>query len=78
MPFDGTNPRNVVILDNASIHHCDGVVELIESTGALLIFLPPYCSDLNPIEETFASIKSYLRTHNTKMPFSQIMIFRKL
>ena len=63
MPFDGTNPRSVVILDNASIHHCDGVVELIESTGALVIFLPPYSPDLNPIEETFASIKSYLRTH---------------
>ena len=63
MPFDGTNPRSIVILDNASIHHCDGVVELIESAGALVIFLPPYSPDLNPIEETFASIKSYLRTH---------------
>ena len=63
MPFDGTNPRSVVILNNASIHHCDGVVELIESTGALVIFLPPYSPDLNPIEETFASIKSYLMTH---------------
>ena len=63
MPFDGTNPRSVVILDNASVHHCDGTVELIESAGALVIFLPPYSPDLNPIEETFASIKSYIRTH---------------
>jgi len=63
MPFDGTNPRSVVILDNAPIHHCDGTVGLIESTGALVIFLPPYSPDLNLIEETFASIKSYLRTH---------------
>ena len=47
MSFDGTNPRSVVI----------------ESTGALIIFLPPYNPDLNPIEETFASFKSYLRTH---------------
>ena len=66
MPFDGTNPRSVVILDNASIHHCDGVVELIEST-ALVIFLPLYSPDLNPIEETFASIKSYLRTHENSI-----------
>ena len=29
MPFDGTNPRSVVILDNASIHCCDGVVGLV-------------------------------------------------
>ena len=38
-------------------------MELIESTRALVIFLPPYSPDVNPIEETFASIKSYLRTH---------------
>ena len=44
MPFDGTNPRSM-ILDNASIHHCDGIMKLIESTGALVIFLPPYSPD---------------------------------
>ena len=45
MLFDGTNQRSVVILDNAFIHHCDGIVELIESTGAIVIFLPPYSPD---------------------------------
>ena len=39
-PFDGVNPYSVVTLDNASIHHADGVVDLIESTGALVISLP--------------------------------------
>jgi len=61
MPFDGTNPRSVVILDNAPIHHCDGTVGLIESTGALVIFLPPYSPDLNPIEETLILHQSNLK-----------------
>ena len=40
-PFNGTNPHSVVIMD-ASIHHVDGVIDLIENqAGARLLFLPP-------------------------------------
>jgi len=28
--FDGNNPLSIVIMDNASIHHVDGVVRAIE------------------------------------------------
>ena len=39
-PFNGTNPHSVVIMDNASIHHVDGVIDLIENqAGARLLFL---------------------------------------
>jgi transposase len=31
--------------------------------GARLIYLPPYSLDLNPIEETFHFIKTWLRHH---------------
>ena len=62
-PFDGINPHSVVILDNAAIHHVDGVVDLIESTGALAVFLPPYSPDLNPIEEAFSKLKSTLKAN---------------
>ena len=61
LPFNGVNARSVVILDNASIHHVDGVVDLIESTGALVFFLPPYSPDLNAIEEAFSKLKITLR-----------------
>ena len=54
LPFDGVNPCR---FDNASIHHVDGVVDLIESTGALVVFLPP----LDPIEEAFSKLKSTLK-----------------
>jgi len=32
-----------------------------QSAGAKLWYLPPYSSDLNPIEQTFARIKHWMR-----------------
>ena len=63
MPFDSVNPHSIVIMDNASIHHTGDSIELIESIGALVIFIPPYSPDLNAIEEAFSSIKSYLKAN---------------
>ena len=51
LPFNGTNSRSVVILDNAAIHHIYSAIQLIEETGALAVFLPPYSPDYMPIEE---------------------------
>ena len=62
-PFDGVNPNSVVVLDNASIHHVDGVVQAIQNTGALVHFLPPYSPDLNPIEEAFSKLKSNMKAN---------------
>jgi transposase len=42
----------VVILDNAAAHKCEEAIERIEQTGAKVLFLPPYCPELNPIEYT--------------------------
>ena len=63
-PFDGTNKRSVVIADNCSIHHVDMVTSLFEEAGVLLLFLPPYSPDYNPIEEAFSYIKGYLKLHS--------------
>ena len=35
-------PGQYMILDNASPHNVEGVRELIEKTGACLLYLPPY------------------------------------
>ena len=64
MPFNGENPNSIVVLDNCSIHHVEEVVELIQSVGALVHFLPPYSPDLNPIEEAFSKVKSIVRAHD--------------
>ena len=60
-PFNGINPHSVVIMDNASIHHVDDVVGLINEVGALVHFLPSYSPDLNPIEEAFSKVKNEMK-----------------
>ncbi len=53
---------DVVIMDNLSSHKRQHIRELIEDTGARLVFLPPYSPDLNPIELIFAKVKQLLRS----------------
>jgi transposase len=51
----------IVFLDNVSTHQVDGVEEAIAARGACAVFLPAYSPDLNPIEQLFARLKSFLR-----------------
>ena len=71
MPFDGQNPHSVVLLDNCSIHHVEGIVEMIHEVGALVHFLPPYSPDYNPIEEAFSKVKSNLRAMDAEACVSE-------
>ena len=64
-PFNGTNSHSVVVMDNASIHHVHKIVEMICGVGALVRFLPPYSPDLDPIEEAFSKVKSFLKANDT-------------
>ena len=63
LTFDGVNPNSVVVMDNASIHYNIRVERLISGVGALLVHLPPYSPDLNPIEESFSAVKSFLKAN---------------
>jgi len=54
---------DVVILDNLATHKIQGVREVIEATGARLLYLPPYSPDFNPIESMWSKIKQILRCH---------------
>ena len=38
-------------------------MDALRRTGALCIFLPPYCPQLNPIEMVFARVKNWIREH---------------
>ena len=67
MPFDGTNPTSVVVMDNCSVHHVQEVNQLLEDAGIVSIYLPPYSPDLNPIEEAFSRVKGYLKDHEDIM-----------
>ena len=54
-PFPG--PRSVLILDNASIHQRDRLERLVQARGGRVMWLPPYCWFLNPIEEAFGKVR---------------------
>lgn len=51
----------VVVLDRLGAHRTQRVRDLIEATGAGLVYLPSYSPDLNPIEEAFSKIKGIVR-----------------
>lgn len=52
---------DIVVMDNLPAHKPAGVRRAIEATGALLLFLPPYSPDFNPIEMAFAKLKAILK-----------------
>jgi transposase len=52
---------DIVFMDNVSVHKVVGVREAIEARGAILVYLPAYSPDLNPIEQVFAKLKAILR-----------------
>ena len=51
----------IVVMDNAPWHKGQEIRDIIENTGAKLIFLPPYSPDLNPIEQAWANLKAAIR-----------------
>jgi transposase len=56
----------ILDLDNAAAHKCEEAVEIIEQTGAKVLFLPPYCPELNPIEYGWSKIKNFLKKKATR------------
>ncbi|XP_074596342.1 uncharacterized protein LOC141851497 [Brevipalpus obovatus] len=50
-----------LVMDNVRFHHSVDVVELVESRGHVLKFLPPYSPFLNPIENMFNQLKFYIK-----------------
>ena len=51
----------VVVLDRLGAHRTGRVRDLIEASGADLVFVPSYSPDLNPIEEAFSKVKGIVR-----------------
>ena len=54
-------PGDIVVMDNLGSHKAAAIRRMIRAAGAHLFFLPPYSPDLNPIEQTFAKIKHWMR-----------------
>lgn len=52
--------NKVIIMDNASFHHCKEITSLIRRSGNEVLFVPPYSPQYNPIEVVFRMLKSRL------------------
>ena len=72
MPFNGVNPHSIVVMDNVSIHHVDGIVSMIEGVEALVLFLPPYSPDYNPIEELFSKLKATMKQYESDLEMQEL------
>lgn len=54
-------PGDIVVLDNLPAHKPIAIRQAIEAAGAVMLFLPPYSPDFNPIEMAFSKIKALLK-----------------
>ena len=54
-------PGDIVVMDNLGSHKSKAVRQTLRAAGARLWFLPKYSPDLNPIEQSFAQIKHWMR-----------------
>ena len=55
------SPGDVVIMDNAQFHRKGELRKIASRYHVLVLFLPPYSPDYNPIEKMWANIKRWLR-----------------
>ena len=62
--YDDREERSIMVMDNASVYLLQKVADLIQSTGASLLFLALYSLDLNPIENAFSIYKLHLKRNS--------------
>ena len=67
-----------LILDNAKIHHAKIIEKVCDILNLKLIFLEPYCPDLNPIEDVWRTIKRKIYNSNYKTLNELIDKFKRL
>ena len=63
-----THKGDVIVMDNASFHNKKRLRMYAWVYKVILIFLPAYSPDYNPIEHVWANMKRFLR--NTKLHFN--------
>ena len=61
-----------ILMDNIPFHKSKIIKDLVNGTTNKLLFIPPYCPDLNPIENVFNVIKQKLKNNTYKTNIEEI------
>ena len=64
---------SVIIMDNAPFHPKVKIKEILERHGHKLLCLPKYSPDLNPIEQTFAAMKTNWKNKQQQQTIDSIV-----
>jgi transposase len=54
-------PKSVIVMDNASWHHSEKILQMCRDAGVGVEFLSPHSPDFNPIEEYFGVLKRFIK-----------------
>ena len=60
-------PGDILIIDNLPAHKSARVTAAVEAAGCMLVYLPPYSPDFNPIEKAWSKIKQLLRSAKARL-----------
>ena len=74
-PFCKYPRTTVLVLDNHRAHHAKDVVGWLGEKNYILHYLPPYSSELNPIERVWALMKRSWGQALTSEDFERRMIY---
>ena len=55
-------PGTVVILDNLPRYRNKEAAQALRDHGCWFLYLPPYSPDLNPVEQAYSKLQTYLRS----------------
>jgi len=72
----GEIPENtIIIMDNASFHRKAKLYEIAGKYGMVVLFLPPYSPEFNPIEHSWANFKQWLKYNSNRFPSIEFAIY---
>ena len=65
---------SIIVMDNATFHRKSKLHEIAVRHGVVVLFLPPYSPEFNPIEKSWANLKSWLINNSLHFPSIEFAI----